>query len=356
MLLALFDLGYAATFVAEAFWERRVQAINEDSAGEVDRASEIRAATTRGLEPYVRQTADPLRPYELRPGARFSLGGLTYHINALGLRGEEIAAKPDGVYRIGLFGGDPVFGVGLAEEETYAARLQAKLRSAGKNVEVLNIGALGSNLAYDLKQYDLFALRLELDEAVFFEDEFAFDVTRWIWYSYDQITDAMFSPEFLRRHGLSDDEVLSRARAAMKHAPWLVKSYFNGVMYTPEAFYHSWFICPSFGPRSVLPRLQRFVIQCAIPLVFVLDVCYPQPYNSRTRILREAILSLQKKKRSVRLLDVSGDTAKRLRSNPRLRPWDLFVNGRAGKRFRVPVRSKRAAIVAKLAGLICRER
>jgi hypothetical protein len=63
------------------------------------------------------------------------------HINALGLRGPEIERTPrQGRTRILALGDSNTFGFYLEEAETWPARLEAKLRAAGVDAEVVNGG------------------------------------------------------------------------------------------------------------------------------------------------------------------------------------------------------------------------
>jgi lysophospholipase L1-like esterase len=81
-----------------------------------------------------------------RPGARTTVmwpPELAYHvhINSLGLRGPEIErTAPPGRARILALGDSMVFGYYLEEAETWPARLEARLRAAGADVEVVNGG------------------------------------------------------------------------------------------------------------------------------------------------------------------------------------------------------------------------
>src|SRR5437867_8997121 len=65
--------------------------------------------------------------------------------NGLGLRSPEIAAvKRPGTIRVLCLGDSNTFGIGVAQEETYAARLQALLRGQGRaEAEVINAGGGG---------------------------------------------------------------------------------------------------------------------------------------------------------------------------------------------------------------------
>src|SRR5204863_1476949 len=66
------------------------------------------------------------------------------HINALGLRGPEIERTPPvGRTRILALGDSMTFGYHLEEDETWPARLEALLRGAGRDVEVVNGGVGG---------------------------------------------------------------------------------------------------------------------------------------------------------------------------------------------------------------------
>jgi lysophospholipase L1-like esterase len=82
-----------------------------------------------------------------RPGARSTVmwpPELAYevHINSLGLRGPEIArTPPPGRTRIVALGDSMVFGYYLEEPETWPARLEARLRARGLDVEVVNGGS-----------------------------------------------------------------------------------------------------------------------------------------------------------------------------------------------------------------------
>ncbi|MBI5622570.1 MAG: tetratricopeptide repeat protein [Elusimicrobia bacterium] len=84
---------------------------------------------------------DPVRIFELRPGAK-TQGGQTYTVNSLGFRDQERSpAKPKGVRRIVVLGGSTTFGVGVDDPETFPARLQRLLdKSHPDRFEVWNAG------------------------------------------------------------------------------------------------------------------------------------------------------------------------------------------------------------------------
>jgi lysophospholipase L1-like esterase len=113
--------------------------------------------------PFMR--ADPALFWAPRPGFRGTFLGRPVSINALGLRGPELARpKPAGRRRLACFGDSITFGYGVADGETYAAALGQAL---GPGTEVINAGVTG----YTTHQVRLLLARLapalELDAATF---------------------------------------------------------------------------------------------------------------------------------------------------------------------------------------------
>jgi lysophospholipase L1-like esterase len=90
--------------------------------------------------PFLR--ADPETFWAPVPGFYGEFLGERVSINGLGLRGAEVAArKPRGSRRLVTFGDSITFGYGVADSETYAARLAERARDRG--LEVLNAGVTG---------------------------------------------------------------------------------------------------------------------------------------------------------------------------------------------------------------------
>jgi hypothetical protein len=91
------------------------------------------------------QGPSPELPYRLRPGVSLSLGGIDVRVNALGLRGAEVAAAPaPGTVRVLVLGDSVVFGQGVAQDDSFPARLAARLGERWHlPVETLNAGAQG---------------------------------------------------------------------------------------------------------------------------------------------------------------------------------------------------------------------
>jgi lysophospholipase L1-like esterase len=123
---------------------------------------EPRTIEPAGISPFQRT---PKGLYVYRPGASFSHvydtaadprgyfapdGRISYRINNLGFRGEDVAAeRPPGVRRILCLGDSFTFGEGVREEDAWPQRLGALL---GPGFQVLNAGVQG----YDLDHEGLF--------------------------------------------------------------------------------------------------------------------------------------------------------------------------------------------------------
>jgi lysophospholipase L1-like esterase len=89
--------------------------------------------------PFMRADAELF--WAPRPGFRGEFLGRPVSINGLGLRGPEVAPpQPSGRRRVACFGDSITFGYGVADDETYAARLGAEL---GGGFEVVNAGVTG---------------------------------------------------------------------------------------------------------------------------------------------------------------------------------------------------------------------
>ncbi len=129
---------------------------------------------TRGLyEP------DPPRRYRLRPGYR---GRITNHVefdhavfvNSHGMRGPEPSPASAGPrdapshapLRVLVLGDSFTFGVGAAEDETFPARLQAHLRTAGAPAEVWNAGAPGYGVPDEVAWFERWGVPLRPDVVV----------------------------------------------------------------------------------------------------------------------------------------------------------------------------------------------
>ncbi|MEY4672278.1 MAG: hypothetical protein RL148_62 [Planctomycetota bacterium] len=69
----------------------------------------------------------------------------TVSVNALGMRGPDVAAKRAGEQRVLVVGDSLVFGYGVEAEQAFPARLEQRLRTGGRDVTVGNGGISGFN-------------------------------------------------------------------------------------------------------------------------------------------------------------------------------------------------------------------
>jgi lysophospholipase L1-like esterase len=105
-----------------------------------------------------------------RPNLRALNAGALFETNSAGFRGRERARpKPAGVFRIALIGDSLAMGWGVAEPDTYAARVEAALsqRAGAGSVEVLNFGLAGLDAVGAVSRFETLALGFEPDLAVY---------------------------------------------------------------------------------------------------------------------------------------------------------------------------------------------
>ncbi len=162
----------------EAFRARRRIKMNSTADLSSQRKKQIKQDS---LAQLIRMTGNPRRPFELIPAQEIKINKILYRINKYGYRGRPLSPKADGKRRIALFGGSTIFGVGLREDQTVGAMLKAVLNgTSGKCYDVLNFGMPRTNLIIDIEQYKHFKkMGFEWRVAVFYEDEFAFDLPGW---------------------------------------------------------------------------------------------------------------------------------------------------------------------------------
>lgn len=144
-----------------------------------------RAGPTAAAPAIVLSRSDILLPsrhqdliYELKPGIRGTLGGRLLHTNAFGLRGRERRLeKPQGTYRIAGLGDAHMFGLGVAEGQTYLDLLERRLNAGaggGRRYEALNFAAPGFNTVQEVAMFEHRAVRFEPDLVLihFVNDDF----------------------------------------------------------------------------------------------------------------------------------------------------------------------------------------
>lgn len=90
------------------------------------------------------------------------------YVNIRGYRGPVLGRKRPGEFRVAVFGGSTVYGQGVESNQTIPAILEQRLRSAGRNITVANLGYMNDG-AYadglDLADYRY----LDYDLAVLYE-------------------------------------------------------------------------------------------------------------------------------------------------------------------------------------------
>jgi lysophospholipase L1-like esterase len=100
-----------------------------------------------------------------RPNLRARNAGALYETNSAGFRGRErTPEKPPGGFRIALIGDSIAMGWGVAEADSYAARLEASL---GAPFEVLNFGVAGLDALESVERYHAQALAFAPDLVIY---------------------------------------------------------------------------------------------------------------------------------------------------------------------------------------------
>lgn len=115
---------------------------------------------------------DPDLFWSLRPGASVNWKGQVANVNSQGLRGPEVAPKQPGEFRILSLGESTTFGVGVADDATYSARLEGLLagRHPGRRVSVLNAGVSAWSSFQSLKFLELRGLELQPDLVLIYHE------------------------------------------------------------------------------------------------------------------------------------------------------------------------------------------
>jgi len=123
-----------------------------------------------------------------RGGHRVRVRENSMPINSLGYRGPEFSAsKPDGTYRIIIYGGSQVFDMNVGGLDDWPHRLGQILRAGGaENTEIINAGILG-NVSWEASAW-------LLGEGHFFHPDMVILCNEWNELTY------LSSPENLVRH------------------------------------------------------------------------------------------------------------------------------------------------------------
>ena len=191
----------------------------------------------------VRKAQSMRRVYELKPGAAVTIadrrGSTSYRVNPLGFRGEPCPQpKPSGEFRVAMFGGSAVFGVGLDERAAWPSVLGQVLRRRrpAHTTRVLNLGVPRSNTAMDVEFCRAAGPWAEPDVVVFYCTPFSSDMPGWMQLSRE----ARYPPP----------------RESLPSAA-LVSSYWDGLTYHLEPGEHTVFYWEIVGTPSVLNALAE---------------------------------------------------------------------------------------------------
>lgn len=121
------------------------------------------------IEPQTRHLPSPLVGWVLRPGTDSFTIDAPVHVNALGLRDEEISlAKPREARRVLCLGDSFTFALGVRLEDLYVKQLERRLAEEGGagDIQVINAGVAGYNTRQELITYLTLGVALEPDLVV----------------------------------------------------------------------------------------------------------------------------------------------------------------------------------------------
>jgi lysophospholipase L1-like esterase len=160
----LFALGVLETGArVVAVREERRQGRLERDLGQVKDPSSGSVVT---LGQIIRMSRNPRIVYELRPRLDVLFSGAHLTTSDSGYRGRDVRTpKPAGTYRILGLGDSYLFGQGVADDETYLARLPGLLRVAwpDRSIEAVNLAVPGFNTVMEVEMLRERAAVLEPD-------------------------------------------------------------------------------------------------------------------------------------------------------------------------------------------------
>ena len=115
---------------------------------------------------------DPKLFWGWQPGRKIKYEGAQVSINSLGLRGAEVPAKVADEFRILCIGESTTFGVGVNDDETYAALLPALLQPQipDKKVVSINAGVSAYSSFQGLKYLEVRGLQLKPDMVIIYHE------------------------------------------------------------------------------------------------------------------------------------------------------------------------------------------
>ncbi|MDQ3033421.1 MAG: hypothetical protein M3Y87_13465, partial [Myxococcota bacterium] len=104
---------------------------------------------------------DAALSHRLRPGARVVIAGIEYRVSSLGTRGPEPADAP--AFRVVVLGDSVTMGWGVAEDDTWPARVGASLASRAPDIEMIDAAVLGWGIEEHCARFDELARSLDPD-------------------------------------------------------------------------------------------------------------------------------------------------------------------------------------------------
>jgi lysophospholipase L1-like esterase len=117
-------------------------------------------------EPQLALLFDPEIRYVLAPNQQGWIDDGLVTVNALGFRGPAVVVpKPPGRFRVAIAGDSLTMGWGVADDETYAARLEPLLRSGSpsRDADVVNLGVGGYNTRQEVTLLERHVATLQPD-------------------------------------------------------------------------------------------------------------------------------------------------------------------------------------------------
>jgi len=133
-----------------------------------------------------------------------------YTNNSLGLRGSrEYSFSQSTTERVLVLGDSFTYGLGVDDDQTFAARIESRLIAAEKPVEVINAGSPGKGTDYALKFFDTVGRKFSptLTVLCFFRNDFD-DNVRGAYYTID--VQMHLQPKSLRSSMASQKQILSK--------------------------------------------------------------------------------------------------------------------------------------------------
>ncbi len=121
------------------------------------------------VEPQTRHLESPLAGWVLPPSSDSYTIDAPVHVNALGLRDEEMPlAKPPGTRRVLCLGDSFTFALGVRLEDLYVKQLERRLAAsdAAADFQVINAGVAGYNTRQELITYQTLGVALDPDLVV----------------------------------------------------------------------------------------------------------------------------------------------------------------------------------------------